>query len=102
MTDIVHLPLRFGAARRARAIAELQALVAIDFDNLAAARAQTAAAMDAWVGRVRGAVVAPEAVDAQTREKLAALGYIGASPGAAGVVNVYIGEKWPSPPTWYW
>jgi arylsulfatase A-like enzyme/tetratricopeptide (TPR) repeat protein len=53
-------------------------------ENIAPERAQTVAAMDAWVGRIRSAVVAPEAVDAQTREKLAALGYIGASAVTAG------------------
>jgi len=52
--------------------------------NLAAERPQTLAPMEAWLDRVRSAVTAPEAVDAQTRERLAALGYVGASAGAVG------------------
>ena len=50
--------------------------------NLAGDRAPAMASMDAWLGRMRTAVTAPEAVDAQTREKLAALGYVGASTGS--------------------
>ena len=49
--------------------------------NLFAARPQVAAVMDAWLAKTAGAAGAPEPVDAQTREKLAALGYVGSSPG---------------------
>lgn len=51
--------------------------------NLASDRPQTVAPMEAWLGRIRAAVTPPEAVDAQTRERLAALGYVGASAGAS-------------------
>jgi tetratricopeptide (TPR) repeat protein len=51
--------------------------------NLASDRPQTVGPMDAWLGRIRTAVSAPGAVDAQTRERLAALGYIGASAGVS-------------------
>jgi hypothetical protein len=47
-------------------------------DNLTAQRAQTVASMGAWLAKTMGGVTAPEAVDADTREKLAALGYVGA------------------------
>lgn len=50
--------------------------------NLASERPQAVAAMEAWLGRVRTAVAAPAPVDAQTRERLAALGYVGTSPGS--------------------
>jgi arylsulfatase A-like enzyme/Tfp pilus assembly protein PilF len=48
-------------------------------ENLAAARASTATAMNEWIGRTAGAsaITAPEEVEAETREKLAALGYVG-------------------------
>jgi arylsulfatase A-like enzyme/tetratricopeptide (TPR) repeat protein len=46
--------------------------------NVAPRRAPAAAAMDAWLARTMGAVTAPAEVDAATREKLAALGYVGA------------------------
>jgi arylsulfatase A-like enzyme/Tfp pilus assembly protein PilF len=46
--------------------------------NLAAQRAQAVASMEAWLARTMGGVTAPEEVDADTREKLAALGYVGA------------------------
>ncbi len=52
--------------------------------NLAAGRPQVTASMDAWLGRVTRAVAAPEAVDSQTRERLAALGYVGASTAQLG------------------
>ena len=51
-------------------------------ENLAAQRAQAVASMEAWLGKTMGGVTAPEAVDADTREKLAALGYIGTGAGA--------------------
>ncbi len=51
--------------------------------NLAPRRAQAAASMDAWLARTMGGVTAPEEVDAETREKLAALGYVGAATHAA-------------------
>lgn len=50
--------------------------------NLASERPQAVASMDAWLGRVRTAVAAPAPVDPQTRERLAALGYVGASSGS--------------------
>jgi arylsulfatase A-like enzyme/tetratricopeptide (TPR) repeat protein len=50
--------------------------------NLAGQRSQAAAAMDAWLGRTMGGVTAPAEVDPGTREKLAALGYVGAGSGA--------------------
>ena len=50
--------------------------------NVAGERAETAASMEAWLGRMTSAVAAPEAVDAQTRERLAALGYVGAQSNA--------------------
>ena len=46
-------------------------------ENLASERAQTAVSMEAWLSRMTSAVAAPEAADAQTRERLAALGYVG-------------------------
>ena len=49
--------------------------------NLAQGRSQTVASMDEWLGGISNAVTTPEAVDAQTRERLAALGYVGASMG---------------------
>jgi len=58
-------------------------------ENLAASRASTSTAMSEWIGRTVGAaaIQAPEEVEAETREKLAALGYVGvgtASLAAAG------------------
>jgi arylsulfatase A-like enzyme/Tfp pilus assembly protein PilF len=49
--------------------------------NLAPERPQAVASMNEWLARVRGSVTAPEAVDADTREKLAALGYVGGGAG---------------------
>jgi arylsulfatase A-like enzyme/tetratricopeptide (TPR) repeat protein len=49
--------------------------------NLAPQRAQAVASMGEWLGKVMGGVTAPEAVDAETREKLAALGYVGGGVG---------------------
>ncbi len=49
--------------------------------NLASDRPQLLAPMEAWVSRMKAEVRAPAAVDAQTREKLAALGYVGSSGG---------------------
>ena len=51
-------------------------------ENLAAQRAPAVASMEAWLGKTMGGVTAPEAVDADTREKLAALGYIGTGLGS--------------------
>ena len=50
--------------------------------NVAGERAQTVASMDAWLSRMTNAVAAPEAVDAQTRERLSALGYVGSQSTA--------------------
>jgi tetratricopeptide (TPR) repeat protein len=51
-------------------------------ENIAPARPQALASMSAWLDKVVGGVTAPEAVDAETREKLAALGYVGGGAGA--------------------
>jgi arylsulfatase A-like enzyme/Tfp pilus assembly protein PilF len=51
-------------------------------DNLAARRPQAMASMGEWLARTVGEVTSPEAVDAETREKLAALGYVGGGLGA--------------------
>ena len=45
--------------------------------NRASERPQAVASMTAWLRGVKGGVTAPEAVDAETREKLQALGYVG-------------------------
>ena len=50
-------------------------------DNLAPKRPQAMASMAGWLEKVIGGVTAPEAVDAETREKLAALGYVGGGSG---------------------
>ena len=52
--------------------------------NIIADRAPLAARMDGWVMEesAHGALSAPDAVDAQTREKLASLGYLGGSSAA--------------------
>jgi arylsulfatase A-like enzyme len=50
-------------------------------DNLAPQRPQAMASMGGWLEKVIGGVTAPEAVDAETREKLAALGYVGGGSG---------------------
>jgi arylsulfatase A-like enzyme/Tfp pilus assembly protein PilF len=49
--------------------------------NLASERPQAVASMGEWLSRMAGEVTAPEAVDAETREKLAALGYVGGGVG---------------------
>lgn len=51
--------------------------------NLAAERPTVSASMQAWLKQKKARVTAPEAVDAQTRERLAALGYIGSAPARA-------------------
>jgi len=53
--------------------------------NVASERASAAAAMSDWLAHLGGAsdVAAPEDVPAETREKLAALGYVGVSPSRA-------------------
>jgi arylsulfatase A-like enzyme/Tfp pilus assembly protein PilF len=50
--------------------------------NVANERASAVAAMSEWLDRQAGAgdIAAPEQVDAETREKLQALGYVGLSP----------------------
>lgn len=55
-------------------------------ENLASVRPQAVSSMEAWLARIKNDPKAPSAVDAQTRERLAALGYIGSSPApsAAG------------------
>jgi arylsulfatase A-like enzyme/tetratricopeptide (TPR) repeat protein len=53
----------------------------LEKENLARERPQAVASMDAWLSRVVGSVTTPEAVDAETREKLAALGYVGGGAG---------------------
>ena len=49
--------------------------------NLAPDRPQAMASMQEWLARAVGTVTAPEAVDPETREKLAALGYVGGGAG---------------------
>ena len=51
-------------------------------ENLAAQRAQAVASMGEWLRKTMGGVTAPEAVDADTRVKLAALGYVGTGSGS--------------------
>ncbi len=51
--------------------------------NLAAARPNAVTSMEKWLAQAASTVTAPEAVDAQTRERLASLGYVGTAPAAA-------------------
>ena len=51
-------------------------------ENLAAQRTQAVTSMGEWLRKTMGGVTAPEAVDADTREKLAALGYVGTGSGS--------------------
>lgn len=57
----------------------------LERNNLIAQRGPLAAQMDAWVMErsAKGAFAQPGAVDAQTREKLRSLGYLGGSAAAA-------------------
>ena len=79
------LPLHPGAAARAlrprRPTRERRT-------NLAGERASAVASMGEWLGSMVGGVTAPEAVDAETREKLAALGYVGGSAAALTAGNL--------------
>jgi tetratricopeptide (TPR) repeat protein len=50
-------------------------------EDLAAERPRAVASMEEWLKHIVGEVTAPEAVDAETREKLAALGYLGGGVG---------------------
>jgi len=61
--------------------------------NIADARVSAVAAMSEWLDRQSGAddIAAPEQVDAETREKLQALGYIGVSP------SLTVGDALPDP-----
>ena len=65
-------------------------------NNLIAARGPLAARMDEWIGEQssRSTFVQPGAVDAQTREKLRSLGYLG---GSAPLKAPKSGESLPDP-----
>jgi len=56
--------------------------------NLAAERASAVASMGEWLAKQVGGVTAPETIDAETREKLAALGYVSGGASALTTGNL--------------